>query len=189
MTLAQAKGQCEIDADITAHDSLLTECCAEVTDFIEQYLHSTVLETRYILGLEDWSCAHPGYVEIPMGPVMAVNAMSYTDSDGQPVLMDPATDYTLVRRGPGACIVPGYGKGWPANRPHPGSIAIEFTAGYQGLGSPMDASGVPGSITRAAKMLLAHWFENREAILTGTIAVEIPLGMKDALQPYRNYFP
>lgn len=167
---------------------MLTEVCEEVTDFIEQHLKSTLIETRYILRLSDWGCSYPGRIELPMGPVITIDEVSYTDRNGDQVVMD-ATAYTLVKTPPGAHLVPGFNTYWPWNRAHPGSIAIEYTAGYPGAGSPGDASGVPASIRRAAKMLVAHWFENREAILTGSIATELPLGVKDALQPYRNYFP
>lgn len=187
VTRDQVKAQCEIDSDITVHDALIDEICEEVTDFLEQELHSTLMETRYILRLNDWGCSFPARVQLPMGPIIDVHNMTYTDKDGA-VQVNPVDDYTLIKDKMAGEIVPAYGKWWPFNRAHPGSIAIEYTAGYVGPGSP-PTSGVPASLRRAAKLLAAHWFENREAFVTGTIVTELPMGVERAIHPYRNYFP
>tara|TARA_R110002074_G_scaffold252559_1_gene424311 strand:- start:154 stop:531 length:378 start_codon:yes stop_codon:yes gene_type:complete len=41
-------------------------------------------------------------------------------------------------------------------------------------------------LTHAIKMLSAHYYENRRAVVVGTLsAVEIPLGVKAIINPYR----
>ncbi len=188
ITLEQAKQQCEIDSDITAHDALLREMIEEATDFIEQRLHSTLLRTGYVLRLDDWPCVQPGVIGLPMGPVIAVQEVRYLDSNGD-AQVQPAEDYRLIHEPTAGWLSPVYSKWWPTARAGAAGIEIAYEAGYEGEGSPEDASGVPSSIKRAAKYLVAHWFENREAILAGTSSKEIELGFDSALQPYRNYFP
>lgn len=188
LTLAQAKAQSNIDPDITAWDLFLTEAIEEARDATEKYLQATLCATRYVLEGSSWPCdpyaaGAFGAVVLPMGPVLQVDSVSYLDRDGARQVLGPAA-YTLT---PAGFVVPAFNTQWPFARLTPGSIAIEYTAGWQGDGSPEDASGVPRAIRRGLKMLVAHWFENREAILTGTISKELEQGYKDAIQAYRNY--
>jgi hypothetical protein len=37
---------------------------------------------------------------------------------------------------------------------------------------------------QAVLMLVAHWYENREAIVVGTISSEVSLGVNQLLSPY-----
>ena len=40
-------------------------------------------------------------------------------------------------------------------------------------------------LTHAIKMLAAHFYENRRAVVVGTITAVIPLGIKAIINPYR----
>lgn len=44
---------------------------------------------------------------------------------------------------------------------------------------------VNASILAAVKLTLGHLFENREAVVTGTIATALPQGVPELLRPYR----
>lgn len=185
MTLAQAKRQSEIDADITEHDTELQESIEEAQDLIEGFLQATLTETQYQYSLHEWPCTYDGRIMLPKGPIISVMGVSYLDRDGNRQSL--GIDSYAVVEGQGGYIIPAWQTSWPVARAFPGSIVVEYTAGYVGAGSPMDASGVPKGIVRALKLTVAHWFENREAILVGTVSKELEMGVKDAIQPYRNY--
>jgi hypothetical protein len=36
-------------------------------------------------------------------------------------------------------------------------------------------------------MLIGHWFENREEVVTGTIATKLPVASENLLRPFRVY--
>lgn len=187
LTREQAKKQCEIEAAEDAHDEWFDEAIAEAHDYVEQYLQASLTESRWIYRTNRWPYDQPPYeLRLPMGPLQGVIQVSYLDIDGERQTLEPGTDYEFME-GQAGYIVPAFGEAWPAARDMPNSIAVEYWAGYPGQGSPADASGVPKAIVRAMKMLVGHWFENREAMVIGTITDEIALGMRDALQPYRNY--
>lgn len=40
---------------------------------------------------------------------------------------------------------------------------------------------------QAVLMLAAHWYENREASISGTIITSVPLGFDDLIRESRNY--
>lgn len=41
------------------------------------------------------------------------------------------------------------------------------------------------AILAAVRMLVGHFFENREDVVTGTIATQLPMSSRDLLRPYR----
>lgn len=189
ITREQAKQQCRVDADITEDDAWFDDAIAEAREHIESYLQSTLIETEWELQTADFPwCADSYYLPLPMGPVINVAAFTYLDRDGNRTTLDADSAYTLVKHGTAGHLIPGYQVTWPAARgPFPGNLVIRYTAGYQSAGSPAGADGVPRAIKRACKLLVAHWYENREAIVAGTITKEMELGFYDTLQPFRNY--
>lgn len=50
-----------------------------------------------------------------------------------------------------------------------------------------DMAEVPGDLKEAARQLVGHLYENREATLVGIPADELPLGFWDLIGPHRAY--
>ncbi|MCG7626049.1 head-tail connector protein [Epibacterium sp. Ofav1-8] len=46
--------------------------------------------------------------------------------------------------------------------------------------------GWPPSVLQAIRLLVAHWYSNREAVAPGVMA-EVPYGVKAMLAPYREF--
>ncbi|MBM3089254.1 phage gp6-like head-tail connector protein [Ensifer sp. T173] len=66
---------------------------------------------------------------------------------------------------------------------HKIAAAEDWTAGY--LGKPLaDFNPVPAGIVEAVLQLAAHLYENREAVLIGVNAYELPYGVIDFLRPH-----
>lgn len=45
----------------------------------------------------------------------------------------------------------------------------------------------PASLQHALKMLVAHWYENREAVAVGISAQEVPFGVWEIVNEFRDY--
>lgn len=63
-----------------------------------------------------------------------------------------------------------------------GGSAIDITAAGT---APNVLGSLPPEIVHAMVLLIAHWNENREALMVGTIQAETALGVADLLAPYR----
>lgn len=61
------------------------------------------------------------------------------------------------------------------------AVQVTLVAGYGAA-----ASNVPDAIRAAVLLLVGHWFENRETIVTGTIAAELPMAVAALIEPYRR---
>lgn len=116
-------------------------------------------------------------IEIPLPPLSSattdVSVTYYNSTNGQTTLS--ATDYQIQRDrfGP-SYLAPRNTGNWPATYARPDAITIQFVAGY---GST--ATTVPANVRHALKMLVGHWYENREAV--GQSMTELPLGVQALL--------
>ena len=64
------------------------------------------------------------------------------------------------------------------------SVNEDRFGGVEIVGTVLNQINPP--LTHAIKMLAAHYYENRRAVVVGTLsAIEIPLGVKAIINPYR----
>lgn len=65
--------------------------------------------------------------------------------------------------------------------------ALDHTRSVIGAETPVNYDDAPGGLRRAVLMLAAHFYENREAILVGIGAQELPLGYADLIAPHQKW--
>lgn len=112
---------------------------------------------------------------IPVADLIAVSSLGYLDPNGGSHVLDGG-GYQVIP-GTGGYVIPSYGTSWPSSRPQPDSVAIDFTAGYGDT-----AESVPSNVKEAILMLVAHFYENREATVTSSIGLkEAPLAVQSLL--------
>ena len=151
VTLAEARAQLRLDG--TEEDALVVALIAAARAAIEA-------ETRRVLTMQGWRLtldAWPdGPLMLPLAPVSAVTALTVAAGDGAPQTVDAALYETaLAGDAPRLLAKPGMSLPQPATRLD--GIAIDFTAGYGAAGD------VPPPLKQALLLLLAQWFEDREA--------------------------
>lgn len=128
-------------------------------------------------------------IALPLAPVIAVASIAYVDDAGVEQILDAAQYRLLADRVP-AEIVPAYGTIWPATRNDVAVIRVTFRAGYEGAeaDSPPGPNGVPPAIRRALKLIVGHWYANRETVNIGNIVNELPWAATRLLEPYRTWW-
>ena len=192
ISLEEAKQQCQIDEDITERNADLELYIAAARELAENYTERSFCERAFRLSLDrfptgdNWPADYK--ICLPRGPVIEVLSIRYTEQTGAEVTLEEDTDYTVAIDDEPPYIVPAYTEFWPIPRFHPGSVRIEYRAGYASSGSPAGADNVPPAVKQALRFLVAHWNENREAVtLAGGAPQDVPLGFYDALQKFRSY--
>ncbi len=117
---------------------------------------------------------------MPRPPLISVSSIKYLDLDGTETTVATSVYRVDADSEPGR-ITLDYNQTWPTDkRDVTNSVIIEHTAGYGA-----STSAVPEDIRHAILMLIGHWYENREALLVGTIAKPIEMGVEALLSPYR----
>lgn len=114
-----------------------------------------------------------GPIRLPYGPVTSVLSVKYVDQSGVEQTMD-SSGYVLV----GNSLTLGYGASWPTHRGDAEGVRIRYEAGYDTL---------PTSIHQALLLLIGHWYANRETVVLGSTAIELPMATEALLQPFRNW--
>jgi uncharacterized phiE125 gp8 family phage protein len=176
VTLAEAKAQCRMTED-NSEDTFITSLIAPARAYVER-----VSRVSFVAGVREETFPNWGdYLEIFRRPITAVDEVAYVDEGG-----DAAT-YTgfLATLGQYPLrIYPASGDEFPALADG-GTVTVNYTTGAIASTTEEYLIG-----KRAILLLIGHWFENREAAVTGTIAVEIDFAVKamlDELRPISAY--
>ncbi len=103
-------------------------------------------------------------IELVSPPLQSVTSVIYKDSDGDETTLTEDTDYIVdLDSNIGRIVLP-YGKSWATFTPYSvNPITITFITGY------FSSDPIPKVIKQAMLLLISHWYENREAVMTGAI--------------------
>lgn len=115
-----------------------------------------------------------GAIELPHGPVLAVQSVSYRGASGQLVALD-ASAYALDNYGEQHWLLPGYGFNWPATQGSANSLVVRYTAGE-----------VTGGQRAALLLITAGLHANREDTAERVLH-SLPIGVKTLLNPKKHW--
>lgn len=171
LTLEEAKAQCRVDTQ--DDDTLLT------TLIIAARRHCEKIDWRaYITQtLETWLDAWPadGVIHVPRPPLQSVTSVVYYNAADTAATLSAASYIVDTVSQPGR-IVLRTGSAWPTTTLRAANgICITHVAGY-GL-----AVDMPEDIKNAMKLLIGHWYENREDSTVGAVSRSIDFGVRALL--------
>lgn len=170
----EAQAWCRADSseDTSVLELLISAARARVEDY-----------TRRALVSQQWRFTADGFprcgtLNIPLNPVVSIDSFSYLPApSGEAVTLTDEEFVADFSSAPARLAAP-YGSSWPIARPQPGSVIVDFTAGYVQTDASPETGTVPADLKIALLMIMAHMFENRES-------QEIPDGAKDLMFGYR----
>lgn len=111
-------------------------------------------------------------IRLPSPKLQTVSQIQYYAADGTLTVLNPS-DYQVDSASEPGRILPAPDKTWPTTQAgRINAVRITFVCGY-GL-----AAAVDERCKTAILLLAAHWYENREAVLKGTISKEIELACR-----------
>ena len=123
----------------------------------------------------EWIAPNPTVFYLSLGPVQSVSAIKYYDADNL-LQTDTLSNYHVLGTSGRMLISPKTGFNWPTTFQRDDAIKIEYVIGYGN--APTD---IPETIRHALFMLVAHYYENREPELIGTISKTLPFGFEDLI--------
>lgn len=172
VTLAEMKEWLRVDHSL--EDSRIQVALDAAVRWCEDQAERAFVKRRVRALLDAFPDAG-GAIELPLPRAIEVYFVKYYDDAGSDITLDPATYILDDVSEPGLlCLAPT--KTWPsAQAGRVNGVRVEYEAGYG------DPAAVDPRAKQAVQLLAAHWFENREAVLTGTIQAELALGLKALL--------
>lgn len=177
--VSTAEAKTHLRVDISDDDSYIDLLVATARQSVEVFLGRQLITATWQWKLDGFPRAtrhNPlRAFLLPWPPLQSVTSIAYVDPNGDSQTL-AASLYTVDSASHPARIVPAYGEVWPATREHIDVVTLTWVAGYGDAGSD-----VPEKILTAIKMLVAHWYENREPVVLGTIATKLPMHVESLL--------
>lgn len=168
VTLAEAQDQCFAPED--EFKNMLNRLIRTARGHCERYCNASWAQQTIVMQCDRFA----DLARLPTGPISEVRTIEYVDADGDAQVVDDAV-YELHKDGLEPSILLKPGQSWPCTRP--GSrIAVTAVVGGE----------TPDEVKHAMLMLIAHWFLTRDAVVTGTIATSIPMGVDALLSNHRR---
>lgn len=164
--------------DSAEEDDLLRDLIAGAAAEIEgpDGLGIAMMAQTWTLGLDGWQ---GGEIELPGWPVTGVAAVRYTDPEGVEQVLDAAAYRVITSQEP-ARLVKANGASWPTTAWGRGVVEVDYTLGRA------TAAEVDRGLVVALMLTAGHWYENREAVVVGQPAAELPLGAQHILARFRR---
>ena len=155
VTIEEAKRQCGIDESDATNDSMLNALIPVAQNYIESRAAITLTPTKWRARFNHWDCCSTQTpIPIPNPPLLfdATDFPVAIGIDGGH-FVDPINILTDTLSIPGTVSV----NEWPTGAATDARASISWWAGYQTLAE------IPAEFRHAGLMLVASWFENREA--------------------------
>lgn len=169
VSLAEAKAQTRVE--VADDDTLIGGLITAAREMVEERTWRALVTQRWDLFLDAWPATDT--VELPRPPLRSVVEVEYTDQAGVATVWASSNYVVDAVSEPGRLRLKS-SSSWPnVTLREVNGLRIRFEAGYGA------AAATPKIYKQAILLTVAHWYENREAIIaSGAIPKEIPLGVE-----------
>lgn len=170
VSLAELREQVSWPDDDTTHDARLSSLAADACETIERYTRRAMIAQEW-----RWTTGESRIYQIPRPPLISVESIKVTDTDGQVQTLTAGVDYVVLSNSSPAKIRIADTFAFTGGRDTE-PVEINFTAGYGTV-----AASVPFSLREAILQLVTLNFEYR-----GDAAFEMPMHLKAKLDGLRS---
>lgn len=157
--------------DHSDEDTLIESLRSAAIEYVQNYCNLQLGDVSAVMYLDEFH----GRWEIPVGPVQAVTSITYNTSADDTATLSTDQYYVDLKRKPAriTTISPPSVYDYVSN-----GVQVNMTLGYA-------EADVPDGLVHAVKLLVAHYYENRNIVVVGTTAAEVPNLIHSLLNPYR----
>ena len=172
-TTAQMKTFLKVDVsdDDTLIDNLIEAATESCQIYTNQYFINTVV-TQYSYNWKE-------FYSLYKSPVVSITHVKYYDSDDAQQTL-ASSNYVLDNISKPARIGVSVTGDLPNLSTRINAVEVKYTVGY-GTAS----TDVPEGIRAAIGLTCANWYENRQSVITGRTATELPLSSQYLLNQYK----
>ena len=148
VTAAEQRTHMREDLNDSDNNTYIEGLITMARRYVEARANRSFVATTWALYLDEF----PDVIRLPRSPVSSVTSITYVDRTD--LFSQPAR------------ITPVYGSVWPVPREVTNAVIVTFVSAY---------TTIPAEAKHAIKLLAAHWYAQREQVVTGTIVAEIPM--------------
>ena len=172
-TTAEAKDFLKVDT--TADDTLIDNLIKAATQSCEEYTNQYFLDTLVSQYSDNWLEVYRLY----KSPVSEITHIKYYDSTDTLQTLT-ASNYILDNVSKPARIGLAVDGELPTLADRINAVEVKYTVGYG-----ENSTDVPDGIKQAVLLTIGNWYENRQTVITGRTATELPLSSQYLLNQYK----
>ena len=172
VSLTEAKSHLKVDT--SADDTYITAIIKAATQLSEEYTNRFFIDTV----IEQTCSSFADLQTLFKSKVSAVASVKYYDSDNSSQTLDSAIYDVQLNYEPSQ-IQLADGKSFPSITKRNDAVVAKYTVGYG------TASDVPEIIKQAILLTIANFYQNRNSVVVGRIATELPMNVKWLLDTYK----
>lgn len=171
---------------IDADDDYIVELCLSAMSLIEEQTNTSLVAREHTMTIDRfpyfWSSMQQLVpmttgIMLPVWPLQSLTSLTYQQSPGVPVSIDVNT--LQMRKYKPPSIFPAASNVWPFVNPlQVSSVEIVFEAGYA------DADAVPPMLKHAIRLLVGHWYKNREPAHQALLQA-MPYGIDELIRTHK----
>lgn len=172
--LTSSEVKTHLKVDTTADDTLISALIVACTNSAQEYTNRFFLETTLDMFADEWK----EISTLLKSPVTSVDSIKYYDQDDNQQTLDTSV-YAFDMVSMPARIFLKPNQSFPELSERKNAIEVRYKVGES------SASDVDQAIKQAVLLTIGNYYENRQAVVTGTIATELPMNAKFLLDQYR----
>ena len=173
VSLTEAKSHLKVDT--TADDTYITSIIKAATQLSEEYTNRFFIDTE----IEQYASSFVELKTLFKSKVSAITNVKYYDNNNTLQVLSATVYNTQLNYEPSQ-IQLAENQSFPSITKRNDAVRAKYTVGY---GS--SASDVPEIIKQAILMTIGNFFQNRNSVVIGRIATELPMNVKWLLDTYK----
>ncbi len=173
------EGLAQLRVDFDDDNTTIEGYIAAAREMAEAYTWRAFLTQTWDLVLDEFPAADR--ILLPRPPLQSVTGVYYTPEGGSEQTLSASSYYVDTYGEPGGVVLR-TGYTWPSDTlMSVNGVRVRFVAGWAA------AEDVPRSIVQGIKLILGHFYENREGIVIaqGVSISELPMGIQWVLDAER----
>tara|TARA_R110002051_G_scaffold1803_3_gene9993 strand:- start:841 stop:1419 length:579 start_codon:yes stop_codon:yes gene_type:complete len=172
-TTSEAKDFLKVDT--TADDTLIDNLIKAATQSCQIYTNMYFLDTTVTQYSDNWM----EFYRLYKSPVLSITHVKYYDTNDTLQTLN-STNYILDRVSQPARIGLSVDGVLPNLASRINAVEVKYIVGYG-----TTSSEVPEGIRQAVLITIGNWYENRQSVITGRTATELPLSSQYLLEQYK----
>ena len=155
-----------LKVDITDDDDVINSLVKAATESAQEYTNRFFLSTT----LEQYGTTFADIRNLFKSPVSEITLVKYYDTDNVQQTLSSSVYQVTPAIEPSTLMLK-VDQSYPDVADREDAVLVKYTVGYGTA-----TTDVPYAIIQAVYLTIGHWYQNRQEVVVGRIATEIPMG-------------